>query len=133
MLQDSLDGDQLIARLLPSLQKFSSCSCTRNRNLISSVVKVFYKTLSLTVAKVKLSLCLTKHHAMKTYWSSGGRAPRILHFGTRRKKMISFTLWPLHCRGKSPRHPPVRWLIGTAYRVHNFTVDLSKICVNIIT
>jgi hypothetical protein len=22
--------------------------------------------------KVKLSLCLTKHHAMKTYWGSGG-------------------------------------------------------------
>jgi hypothetical protein len=27
------------------------------------------------MAKVKLSLCLTKHHAMKTYWGSGGRAP----------------------------------------------------------
>jgi hypothetical protein len=25
-----------------------------------------------------LSLCLTKHHAMKTYWGSGGIAPRIL-------------------------------------------------------
>jgi hypothetical protein len=28
--------------------------------------------------KVKLSLCLTKHHAMKAYWWSGGIAPRIL-------------------------------------------------------
>jgi hypothetical protein len=27
---------------------------------------------------VKLSLCLTKHHAMKTYWGSGGVAPLIL-------------------------------------------------------
>jgi hypothetical protein len=27
--------------------------------------------------KVKLSLCLAKHHAMKTYWGSGGIAPRI--------------------------------------------------------
>jgi hypothetical protein len=27
--------------------------------------------------KVKLSLCLTKHHAMKTYGESGGIAPRI--------------------------------------------------------
>jgi hypothetical protein len=34
--------------------------------------------------KVKLSLCLTKHHAMKAYWGSGGVAPRILDFGTRR-------------------------------------------------
>jgi hypothetical protein len=33
--------------------------------------------------KVKLSLCLTKHHAMKTYWRSGGIAPRILDLDTR--------------------------------------------------
>jgi len=35
--------------------------------------------------KVKLSLCLTKHHAMKMYWGSGGIAPRILDLGTRWK------------------------------------------------
>jgi len=29
------------------------------------------------------SLCLTKHHAMRTYWGSEGIAPRILHLGTR--------------------------------------------------
>jgi len=28
--------------------------------------------------KLKLPLCLTKHHAMKAYWGSGGTAPRIL-------------------------------------------------------
>jgi hypothetical protein len=28
--------------------------------------------------KVKLSLCLTKPHAMKVYWRNGGIAPRIL-------------------------------------------------------
>jgi hypothetical protein len=28
--------------------------------------------------KVKLSLCLTNHHTMKTYWVSGAIAPRIL-------------------------------------------------------
>jgi len=33
--------------------------------------------------KVKLSLCLTKHHAMKTYWENRGIAPRILDLGTR--------------------------------------------------
>jgi hypothetical protein len=33
--------------------------------------------------KVKLFLCLTKHHVMKTYWESGGIAPRILDLGTR--------------------------------------------------
>jgi hypothetical protein len=35
--------------------------------------------------KVKLSLCLTKHHAMKTYWGSGVIAPRNLDLGTRWK------------------------------------------------
>jgi hypothetical protein len=33
--------------------------------------------------KVKLSLCLNKHHVMKTYWGSGGIPPRILDVGTR--------------------------------------------------
>jgi len=33
--------------------------------------------------KVKVSLCLTKHHAVKAYWGSGGIAPRILDLGTR--------------------------------------------------
>jgi hypothetical protein len=28
--------------------------------------------------KVKLSLCLTKHHAVKAYWWSGRITPRIL-------------------------------------------------------
>jgi hypothetical protein len=27
---------------------------------------------------LKLSLCLTKHHSIKTYWGIGGIAPRIL-------------------------------------------------------
>jgi hypothetical protein len=29
-----------------------------------------------------MSLCVTKYHAMKTYWRSGGIAPRILNPGT---------------------------------------------------
>jgi hypothetical protein len=33
--------------------------------------------------KVKLSLCLNKHHAMNTHWGSVGIAPRILDLGTR--------------------------------------------------
>jgi hypothetical protein len=33
--------------------------------------------------KGKLSLCLTKHHAMKAFCGSGGIAPRILDLGTR--------------------------------------------------
>jgi hypothetical protein len=55
------------------------------------------------VAKVKLSLCLTKHHTMKAYWG-GGIAPRILDLGTRRMHVVSFTLLPLYPLGKSARY-----------------------------
>jgi hypothetical protein len=37
----------------------------------------------LQICRVKLSLCLTKHHAMKTYWGSGSVTPRILNLSTR--------------------------------------------------
>jgi hypothetical protein len=37
------------------------------------------------VTKIKLSLSLTKHHAMKMYCGSGGIAPRILNLCTRWK------------------------------------------------
>jgi hypothetical protein len=33
--------------------------------------------------KIKLSLCLTKHHAIKTYWESGSTASHILDLNTR--------------------------------------------------
>jgi hypothetical protein len=49
-----------------------------------------------------LSLCLTKYHAMKTYWGSGGIAPRILDLGTRWRWMVSFTPRPLYPQGKNP-------------------------------
>jgi len=39
--------------------------------------------VKLSLLKVKLSLCLTKHHTVKTYWWSGGIGLRILCLGTR--------------------------------------------------
>jgi hypothetical protein len=66
--------------------------------------------------KVKLSLCLTKHHAMKTYWGSGGIAPRILDLGTRWRWVVSFTPQPLYPRGKSPWYPLDRRLGGPQSR-----------------
>jgi len=54
--------------------------------------------------KVKLSLGLTKHHAMKTYGGSGGIAPRILKVGTRWRRVFSFTALSLPLRGKRPRY-----------------------------
>jgi len=42
---------------------------------------------------------------MKTYWGSGGMAPRILNTGTRWRRVVSFTPQPLYLRGKSTRCP----------------------------
>jgi hypothetical protein len=53
------------------------CIFRIRENLITSPKYVHEKV------KVKLSLCLTKHYAMNTYWMSGGIAPRILDLGTR--------------------------------------------------
>jgi hypothetical protein len=52
---------------------------------------------------------LTKYHAVKTFWGSGGTAPRILNLDNKWSKMISFTLWSLYPRGKKPRYP---WIGG---------------------
>jgi len=63
--------------------------------------------------KVKFSLCLTKNRAMRTYQflnyaprheellGSRGRAPGILNFGTRGKRVVSFTPRPLYPREKT--------------------------------
>jgi hypothetical protein len=55
--------------------------------------------------KVKLSLCLTKHHAMKTYWRNGGISPRILDLGTRGRLVVTFTPRSLYPQGKIPWYP----------------------------
>jgi hypothetical protein len=62
--------------------------------------------------KGKVSLCLTKHHAMKTYWGSGGLAPRILDLGTRWRRDVSFSHRPLYPQGKNPLYPLERKLDG---------------------
>jgi hypothetical protein len=66
--------------------------------------------------KVKLSLCSTKHLAMKTYRGSGGIAPRILDLSTRWRWVVSFTPLPLYPQGKSPWYPLDRRLSGPESR-----------------
>jgi hypothetical protein len=58
-------------------------------------------SISITM-KVKLSLCLTKNHAMKTYWGSGGIASRVLDLGSRWTWVIGLTPRPLYPQRKSP-------------------------------
>jgi hypothetical protein len=66
--------------------------------------------------KIKLSLYLTKHHAMNMYRGSGGIAPLILNFGTRRRRVVSFTPRPRHPEGMNPRYRLDRRLGGPQSR-----------------
>jgi hypothetical protein len=43
---------------------------------------------------------LNYHHAMKTYWGSGGIIPRVLDLGTRWRWVVSFTPLPVYLPGK---------------------------------
>jgi len=69
-------------------------------------------------------LCgLTKHHAMKAYWGSGGIDPLIRDLGSRCRWVVSFTPQPLYLHGKSPRYPLDRGLGGPkswSGRLHEF-------------
>jgi hypothetical protein len=62
--------------------------------------------------KVKLSLCLTKHHAMKTYWGSRSIPPRIHSLGARWRRVVSFTSEPLYPSGKTPDTHWIRGWVG---------------------
>jgi hypothetical protein len=53
------------------------------------------------VRQGKLSLCLTKHHVMKTYWGSGSMAPWIPDLCTRTRWVVSFTSRQIYPRGNS--------------------------------
>jgi len=48
---------------------------------------------------MKFPLGLMKHHAMKTYCGSGGRAPRILNLDTRWRWVVSYRVLGTHCIG----------------------------------
>jgi len=47
---------------------------------------------------------LLNYHAIKTYWVSGGIAPRILNLGTRWSWVVSFMPRPLY-PGEEPSVP----------------------------
>jgi hypothetical protein len=52
--------------------------------------------------KVKLSLCLSKYHAMKTYWESGSIVPCVLNLGTKWRRVVSLTLRQLSPGEEAP-------------------------------
>jgi hypothetical protein len=72
------------------------------------------------------SPCLTKHHAMKTYWGSEGIAPRILALSTRLRRVVSFTPRPLYPQGKSPSYPLNRRLGGPQSRSGHGSIEKNS-------
>jgi hypothetical protein len=65
----------------------------------SRQIALAYISWGTDYCQVKLSLCLTKHWAMKTYWGRGGIAPRVIDLGVRWRWVVSFTPRPLNRAG----------------------------------
>jgi hypothetical protein len=55
--------------------------------------------------KVKVSLCLPKHHVMKTYWGVEVSLDAVSDLGTKWRQVVSFTPRLLYPQGKSRRDP----------------------------
>jgi hypothetical protein len=73
-----------------------------------------------------LSLCLTKHHALKAYCGSGGIAPRILDVGTRWRWVVSFTPGPLYPQEKSPRYITLKFPGNALWRDTRVSSDFDR-------
>jgi hypothetical protein len=71
-------------------------------------------TLDSYEVKINLSLRLTKHHAMKTYWE--WRYSSTYDLGARLRWVVSFTPRSLYPQGKKPQFPLVRRLGGPQSR-----------------
>jgi hypothetical protein len=75
------------------------------------VARCIYKQPSSLLKIKEESVCLTKHHAMKTHWGGGAViAPHILDLRTRWRWVVSFTPWPLYPQGKISWYPFYRRL-----------------------
>jgi len=71
---------------------------------------------SFSCIQLKLSLCLTKHHAIKTSGSGGIAPPHILNLVSRWRWVVSFTTRPLYLQAKILRYALDRRLGGTHSR-----------------
>jgi hypothetical protein len=70
-------------------------TCLRHKRSVAANVRLMWSTV-----KVKLSLCLIKYHAMKTY-AGDGIASSFLDVGITWRWGVSFTPRPLYPQGKS--------------------------------
>jgi hypothetical protein len=62
--------------------------------------------------KVKLSLCLTNHHAMKAYWGVEVWLHAFYDLGCMCRWVVNFAPRPLYLQGKSPWYALNRRLCG---------------------
>jgi len=115
-----------------SVTSFWCSSIWRNSDLNWCVRTLNCIAERLLKLKVKLSLCLTKHHAMKTDWGSGGIAPRILDLGARRRWVVSFTPRSLYSQGEKHRYPLLVGWVGPTAGLNtpsfNILVYFSNFC-----
>lgn len=63
--------------------------------------------------KVKLPVCLIKHHATNVYGGTGGIALSSLNVGSRWMGVASIKPRPIYFRQKCPRYPWVRGQVGS--------------------
>jgi hypothetical protein len=101
-----LSDVQPYVQLLPQCTRLVKIFWSGKRNVTWNSTYTFIKV------KIKLSLFLTKLHAMKTYWGSGGIALRILDLATRWRWMVSFTPRPLYPRERAPGTHWIRGWVG---------------------
>jgi hypothetical protein len=72
---------------------------------------LYWHVMMMIKVKFKLSLSLTKHHAIKTYWVNGGTVLRILNFFTSWRWVVSYASRPLYPMGRAPgTHWIGRWM-----------------------
>jgi len=62
--------------------------------------------------KVKLSLCLTKHHAMKAYRGSAGITPRIFGLGARWGEWSASRPGHFTPKERAPQYPCIGGWVG---------------------
>jgi len=75
------------------------------KNCTAGAHDAFPENRYLENVKVKMSLCLTKHHVMKKYWGSGRIAPCILFLGTRWRWVVKLHAPAVSPQRKSPTFP----------------------------
>jgi hypothetical protein len=81
-----LPSSLLVRTPLPYLYRYTESGITlfqpsfisKFSNIARCLCNFLCTNMFAFIHNVKLSLCLTKHHAMKTYWGSGVIVPRIL-------------------------------------------------------